>query len=153
MKKIPVIYLILATAITSVMADHIIDESVNAQFLYVISATSGTYDGEMLTLIGVPSVVYFSDRPYRIAGHVSLEEFVELWDESADSFETNPPNATLSVLEKNGKDNIVIELLNPVLTENGLSFQIEVINGEIPDSFGSSALFVDPDTVAPMITD
>ena len=153
MKKILILAFSLILTTVAVIAAHVIDEGENPRFLYVISAGSGTFDGEVLTLTGVPSAVYFSDRPYRIAGHISLGEFVELWDKSADSFETNPPNATLSVLEKNGKGNIVIELLNPVLTENGLSFQIVVINGEIPDSFGSSSLFIDPDTVAPMITD
>ena len=73
MKRILLICLVL-TATTAVLADHVIDESENPQFLFVMSAVSGSFDGETLTLTGVPSVVYFSDRPYRIAGHMSLEE-------------------------------------------------------------------------------
>ncbi|MCP4229153.1 MAG: hypothetical protein GY771_03270 [bacterium] len=41
-----------------------------------MSAVSGSCDGETLTLNDVPAVVYFSDRPYRIAGYVSEEQFL-----------------------------------------------------------------------------
>ena len=58
-------------------ADHAIDDSKNPGYLFVISASSGSHDGDKLTLKGVPSVLYFADRPERKAGHVSVEEFIE----------------------------------------------------------------------------
>jgi hypothetical protein len=42
-------------------------------FLFVQSSSGFEYDGERLTVHGMsPSTVFFSDRPDRIAGHVSL---------------------------------------------------------------------------------
>lgn len=41
MKTIFAIYLVPTAATTTVMADHVIDESENPQFLYVLSARRG----------------------------------------------------------------------------------------------------------------
>jgi len=93
-----------------VFAEHVIDDSKNTGYLYVISGTSGSLEGDTLTLNGVPNVVYFSDRPNRIAGHLSLSNFVEMWDKGVDSFKADPPNATLSVLKKEEAKNVVVDL-------------------------------------------
>ncbi len=155
MKTLLVICLVLVAAATSVTASHVINESENPQFLFVMSAVSGSYDGETLTLTGIPSVVYFSDRPYRIAGHMSIQEFVELWEEGANYYEVDPPNATLSILEEDGAIDVVLELTNQLLIENGVTFDITILDGEIPVSFDSSSLFIDasPTTVNSQITD
>jgi hypothetical protein len=154
MKTILAIYLVLAATATTVSANHAIDEGENPQFLLVMSAESGSYDGETLILTGVPSVIYFSDRPNRIAGHMSLEKFVELWGEGTDSFEADPPNATLSILEEDGDTDIIVELTNPLLIENGVTFNIIILDGKIPVSFDSSALYIDAFVgVYPPITD
>ncbi len=59
-------------------AEHVIEDSKNTGYLFVISGTSGSLKGDTLTLNGVPNVIYFSDRPNRIAGHLSLLEFIEM---------------------------------------------------------------------------
>ena len=143
MKTILAIYLVLVATATSVTASHVINESENPQFLFVMSAESGSYDGETLTLTGVPSVVYFSDRPYRIAGHMSVEEFVELWGEGVDNYEVDPPNATLSILEEDGAINIVVELSDLQNENDILTFKVRVLNGDAPASFGAASLFID----------
>ena len=97
------IFTVMLTLVTGlVFAEHVIDDSKNTGYLYVISGTSGSLEGDALTLNGVPNVVYFSDRPNRIAGHLSLSNFVEMWDKGVDSFKADPPNATLSLLNKEG---------------------------------------------------
>ena len=53
-------------------AENIIDDSKETSYLFVISGMSGSLDGDKLTLNGVPNVVYFSDRPDRVAGHISF---------------------------------------------------------------------------------
>ena len=68
-----------------------------ADFLFVQKATSVTYADGKLTLAGVnPANVMFSDRPERIAGHMTTARFVPFWSEGSDSFLKDPPNATLS---------------------------------------------------------
>ena len=144
MKMFQVICLVLMTTATSVIASNVINESENPQFLFVLSAESGSYDGEMLTLTGVPSVVYFSDRPYRIAGHMSVEEFVEMWGEGADDFVVDPPNAALSIFDSNGNYNVVVELIDLQSGSETIIFNVRVLQGSIPTSFGVASLFIDP---------
>ena len=44
-------------------------------FLLVQSSQGFSYDGDRLTVHGTsPTTTYFSDRPDRIAGHMSLED-------------------------------------------------------------------------------
>ena len=85
-----------------IFAEHAINDSKNPAYLLVISGTSGSLVGNTLTLNGVSNVIYFSDRPNRVAGHMSIAKFTEAWSQGADSFKKDPPNATLSVLTKTG---------------------------------------------------
>ncbi len=87
--------------------------------------------------------MYFSDRPYRIAGHISLKKFVEQWGKGADSFKADPPNATLSIFNEKGNKNVVVELSIPQLKGNTLIYKIRVLEGNIPKSFKPSSLFID----------
>jgi len=126
-----------------VFAEHVIDDSKNPGYLFVISGTSGSLDGDTLTLNGVPNVIYFSDRPVRVAGHLSLEKFVESWNKGSDSYKADPPNATLSVLTKDGAKNVVVELMSVEQKSGSVVFKISVLDGHIRESFERSTLFID----------
>ena len=124
-------------------AENVIDDSENPGYLFVLSATSGSLKGDTLTLNGVPNVIYFSDRPARKAGHLSLEKFVEMWDKGDDSFKADPPNATLSVLKKDGAKNAAVELMSVEQKSGSVVFKISVLEGLIAESFKTSTLFID----------
>lgn len=142
MKTIFAIYLVLAAATTTAMANHAIDESENPRFLFVMSAESGSYDGETLTLTGVPAVVYFSDRPCRIAGHMSLDEFVEMWEEGVDDFATDPPNAALAI--SGFEETIIVELIGiAVVGSDSISYQIRILSGSLFQDASNVSLFID----------
>ncbi len=126
-----------------VFAEHVIDDSKNTGYLFVISGTSGSLKGDTLTLNGVPSVIYFSDRPDRVAGHLSLEKFVESWNKGSDSFKADPPNATLSVLTKDGATNAVVELSSVKQKSGSVVFKAEVLDGVSPQTFNATAIFID----------
>jgi hypothetical protein len=126
-----------------VFAENVIDDSKNTGYLLVISGTSGSLDGYTLTLNGVPNVIYFSDRPARKAGHLSLEKFVELWNKGSDSFKADPPNATLSILEKDEAKNVVVELYSVEHKNGSLHFKVVDLEGNITGSFEASSLFID----------
>ena len=126
-----------------VFAEHVIDDSKNPGYLFVISGTSGSLKGDTLTLNGVPNVIYFSDRPVRVAGHLSLEKFVEMWDKGDDSFKADPPNATLSVLKKDGAKNVVVELMSVEQKSGSVVFKVVVLEGTLPERFKTSSLFID----------
>ena len=54
------------------------------QFLFVQSAEGMQYADGVLTLKGVnPITILFSDRPDRLAGHMSTDDFLPFWSEGA----------------------------------------------------------------------
>ena len=56
-------------------------------------------DGRVI-LHGVSATtLWFSDRPYRLAGHTPTNEFVSQWDQGSDNVAENPPNALLSMFD------------------------------------------------------
>ena len=126
-----------------VFAEHVIDDSKNPGYLFVLSATSGSLEGDTLTLNGVPNVLYFSDRPARKAGHISLSEFVEMWNKGSDSYKADPPNATLSVLKKDGAKNVVVELMSVQQKNGAVVFKVVKLEGNVTGSFEASTLFID----------
>ena len=123
--------------------NHVINENENPRFLFVLSAESGSFEGDVLTLTGVPMVIYYSDRPDRIAGHISLKKFVENWNKGSDSFMADPPNATLSILNEEGNENAIVELSNPEIKGNVVEFDVRLLYGSIEPEFSTSGLFID----------
>jgi len=124
-------------------AEHVIDDSKNTGYLFVISGTSGSLDGDTLTLNGVPNVIYFSDRPARKTGHLSVSEFIEMWDKGVDSFKADPPNATLSVLKEGEARNVVVELTGVEQKKDSVVFKVVLLEGNVTASFEASSLFID----------
>jgi hypothetical protein len=138
------IFTVMLTLVSGlVFAEHVIDDSKNTGYLFVISGTSGSLDGYTLTLNGVPNVIYFSDRPARKAGHLSLEKFVELWNKGSDSFKADPPNAILSVFKKDGEKNVVVKLYSVEHKNGSLHFKVVDLEGNITGHFNTGTLFID----------
>jgi hypothetical protein len=68
--------------------------------LFVQTAQKIDYKDGVMTLFGVPfQTVFFTDRPYRVAGHLPTDEFVAKWttDTGPNSFAKDPPNAAVTV--------------------------------------------------------
>jgi hypothetical protein len=118
------------------------------ELLFVQNSQSVVVDKDKgtLTLKGVgPTTLFFSDRPYRLAGHYTTQEYLQLWDDGKDSFLADPPNATLSVFEPGKEDlvDLVVELRNPRPEGADLSYDIKILNGKISEVGGPSSLFID----------
>jgi hypothetical protein len=112
--------------------------------LFVQSATSMAYGDGRLTLNGVaPTTLLFSDRPDRVTGHVPTEEFLDSWGDGDDSFADDPPNAVLSIFTKDHVSDVVVVLQEPVLEDDRFSYEVEILDGEMPTSGGPSSLFID----------
>ena len=114
--------------------------------LGVVNSDGATLEGDKLTLKGVShNVIVFSDRPVRAAGHEDLDMFIARWGDGKDSFKKDPPNATISVLggEKDGVTDAVVELSNPKLAGNDLTFDVKVLEGDLKGLDGPAALFID----------
>jgi hypothetical protein len=103
-------------------------------------------DKGTLTLKGVsPTTLFFSDRPVRMAGHFNKEDYLKLWTDGKDSFDADPPNATLSVFEGGQDDllDVVVKLYKPRYRGDDLIYDITLIEGQLPKAGGPSSLFID----------
>ena len=92
-------------------------------------------------------VIYFSDRPNRMAGHLTMAEYLSEWTPAAgkDNLGVDPPNATLSVYEAGAADNSVaiFTIANPRLDGPDMIYDYKLIDGHLPASGGATALFID----------
>lgn len=115
-----------------------------ADFLFVQNAQSIHYADGKLTLKGVsPTTIMFSDRPERIAGHMATARFVPFWSKGKDSFLADPPNATLSIVNEDKVNDVVVVLRDPDLKGDELSYNVRVLEGEMPAKGGPVSLFID----------
>ncbi len=121
----------------------IINDSYDVQMLFVQNAKSGSFDGAKLILNGISPTVYFSDRPYRIAGSIKTSGFVDIWHEGDKSFEVDPPNAALSLLDEGQEVTVIVELKNPTVQGDSIVYDAQVLNGQLPQQFGEASLFID----------
>src|SRR5262249_50541413 len=99
-----------------------------------------------LTLTGIsPNSIVFADRPVRAAGHDLTSRIVEDWAKGHDNFAQDPPNATVSAFTKDGagvKDAVLV-LKNPKLEGDRLTFDVEVLEGELDGADGAASVFID----------
>jgi hypothetical protein len=142
---------------------------------FVVSAEGGAWvpdedeaETYALTLTGVrPDLVYFSDRPDRVAGHESVDAFVTDWQ--ASGFADVPPNAAMVLHEEDeSEDVVIVELTDPeyqvdsaelrftasILTDEqtgGLAEYNEHADAAIPESFGETSLLIDNATIDPTV--
>jgi hypothetical protein len=124
-----------------------VEELQAQEAMFVQTAHAATSDGTTLTLDNVtPSTLYFSDRPQRVVGHMATSDFVDLWAEGENSFETDPPNAVLAFLEGGDEapEDAVVVIRDPRLEDGRLSYSIQTLEGTLPAQAGPVTLFIDP---------
>lgn len=139
------------------------------EFLFVQTFQSGTWmpiadrgDLFLLTLNGgAAQTIYFSDRPERITGVVSMQLFLD----GLGFTPQNPPNAALVIPQEDGlQEVVIIELMNPVYEADAaggptLTYEARVLSayyGEglehlaslqsgasIPETMENVSLFID----------
>lgn len=93
-----------------------------------------------LTLKNVrPYTNYFSDRPHRISGMLTLHQFLNGWRNGADSFQINPPNVAISgeYIEnklKKSTRSFIMELKNPIYIEatNTVTYDVTFLS-KVPE--------------------
>lgn len=115
--------------------------------MIVLNANGAKLAGSTLTLDGIsPNAIVFADRPIRAAGHALTAHLLAEWSDSApDSFSKNPPNATISVLNKANASvaDIVAVLKAPKLDGDKLTFDVAVIEGDLKQADGPATVFID----------
>ncbi len=123
------------------------EDAVILEEMFVQTARRVISDQTTLTLQDVsPSTLYFSDRPERVVGHLTNEQFVEQWSEGPNSFLEDPPNAVLSYVgtAADTPSDAVVILRDPVAEGTTLRYSIEVLEGSVPAESEAVTLFIDP---------
>ena len=114
--------------------------SIKKSYLYVQLAQGGTLSPNLLTLHNVDDqVLYFSDKPIREAGHISVSEFLN-------SFTKDLPNAAIEIRDGDKRDVFVVELSNPRFdaVQKTLVYDIKSLDSALPTrSFEHVSLFID----------
>jgi hypothetical protein len=114
--------------------------------LIVFNSRGASLQGGKLVLSGIaPNSIIFADRPVRAAGHDTTAHIVEDWDKGSDNFAKDPPNATVSGFTKDGsgvKDAVVV-LKSPKLEGDKLTFDVDVLEGDLNGADGAAAVFID----------
>ena len=117
--------------------------------LIVMNARGANLQGGKLTLTGVaPNSIVFADRPVRAAGHSLTTDLLKEWspsDDNDESFTKDPPNATVSVFSADGSTirDAVVVLKTAKLEGDRLTFDVDVLEGELAGGDGPAALFID----------
>jgi hypothetical protein len=117
--------------------------------LIVMNARGANLQGGKLTLTGVASnTIVFADRPVRAAGHTMTKHLMEEWapnNQSEESFTKNPPNATVSVFTTDGSKirDAVVTLKTAKLEGDKLTFDVDLLEGDLNSGDGPAALFID----------
>ena len=115
--------------------------------MFVQTARGVRTDDGTMTLLGLtPHTIYFSDRPQRLVGHITTHRFLQWWSEGDDCFAVDPPNAVLSWGEPgtDTPEEAVVVISDPAVTEDGLRYRIETLQGTPPAMAGPCVLFIDP---------
>ena len=118
------------------------------QLMFVQTADDLKADGNTLRLVNVgQQTLYFSDRPVRIAGHLTMPAYMDEWkaQEGPNNFSSDPPNATLSVYKSGSHENTltVVKISHPVIDGKDLVYSYKLIEGTMPKGGGATALFID----------
>ncbi len=92
------------------------------------------------------STLFFADRPERVVGHMHAKNFVRDWGEGENNFAEDPPNAVLSFLQDGDAvpEEVTMVIRDLQLTEDTLSYTVEVLDGTLPAKAGPCTLFIDP---------
>jgi hypothetical protein len=114
--------------------------------LFVLNSRGAILADGKLVLTGVsPNAIVFADRPVRAAGHDLTARIVEDWGNGSDNFAKDPPNATVSGFRRDGSAvaDAVVVLKAPKLDGDRLTFEVDVLEGDLAGADGPASLFID----------
>lgn len=119
-------------------------EQEEAELLFVQNSRTVSLANGQLKLVGASgNTLYFSDRPERIVGRVTTQEFVDHWAPGDDSFKKDPPNAVLTTEHDGDAVEVTLVLKNPVLEGRTLTYSVEILDGPQEVSGDWASLFID----------
>lgn len=152
--------LLLALIVVLVLAPAA--QAAEPGILYSIDGRSVTVSkaakGHRIALPRNTRVVWFSDRPARHAGTLTLAQLAGIWE--ASGFVQDPPNAAVILSEQGESRTHVVELKAPQVTEQMVSFAFTPVPGGVEaghrhtheimaGSYGRANVFIDDAATMP----
>lgn len=152
--------LLLALAAVLVLAPAA--QAAEPGILYSIDARTATVTkvgkAHRLALPASTRVVWFSDRPARHAGTLTLRGLTGIWE--ASGFVEDPPNAAVILTHKGESRTHVVELTHPRVAGTTISFAMTPVpggeeaghahtHGVTAGTYGRAAVFIDDAATAP----
>lgn len=122
-------------------------EETKPSFLFVILSNHGEIkkapDGSYELILDhgeIEKVLAFSDRPYRLVQRIDGKKFMELWAQGSNSFEKDPPNASIII-----DDHVQTIVLLKVRVEGSRTlFTIRTDDqSQMKEMSGKTQLFID----------
>jgi hypothetical protein len=129
------------------MSETDVTQLEDIEAMFVQSAHGMTTSNGTLTFHGIAhSTLFFADRPQRVVGHMHTRKFVDDWGVGENSFTEDPPNAVVSFLEEGDAhpEDVTMVIRDPQMTEDTLTYKVEVLDGTLPAKAGPCSLFIDP---------
>ena len=129
------------------MPDDVQKELEDIEAMFVQVAKSMTAEGDTVTFHGLaPATLFFSDRPQRVVGHLTAQQFVDEWDKGENSFAADPPNAVISFLAAGDEvpEDAIVVLKDPELAGDTITYGFEPLEGSVPAKAESCSVFIDP---------
>ncbi len=129
------------------MSEATVEQLEQIEAMFVQCAHGMTTTDSSVTLHGqAHSTLFFADRPQRVVGHIHTKNFVRDWGEGENNFAEDPPNAVLSFLKEGDTvpEEVTMVIRDPQLTEDTLTYKVEVLDGKLPAKAGPCTLFIDP---------
>jgi hypothetical protein len=81
-----------------------------------VEGQAGTYTFTMPIRTAKQPVIWFTDRPARDAGTLSMRNFVGLWSvKGTDTFATDPPNVAIVYTSGGKKKTLIATMTSPVI--------------------------------------
>ncbi|MGI9187826.1 MAG: hypothetical protein ACR2J9_10005 [Gaiellales bacterium] len=124
--------------------------------LYALDASSGEVvhggDGYRLSMPAATRVTWFSDRPARQSGTMTLRGLVSIWRTSG--FAADPPNAAVILASEGAELTHVVELRRPRVAGGSVTFALREVptgmvmghrhaDGLVPGTYRHAAVFID----------
>jgi len=129
------------------MSDDIEKQLAGIEAMFVQVARDFSKDGDKVTFHGLsPATLFFSDRPQRVVGHLTAEQFVGEWDKGENSFAEDPPNGVISFLETGDEapEDAIVVLKDPALDGDSITYSVELLEGSLPERGTACSVFIDP---------
>jgi len=129
------------------MSETTVEQLEQIEAMFVQCAHGMTTSDSTVTLQRqAHSTLFFADRPQRVVGHMHTKNFVRDWGEGENNFAEDPPNAVLSFLSEGDTvpEEVTMVIRDPQLTEDTLTYKVEVLDGTLPAKAGPCSLFIDP---------